>query len=160
MKYQVEIINDAITYKRGKDIIATIMEVDKQILKTFDIKQSVFYAEIDVMQVVNIAEKNTTKYKPLAKYPAVNRDLAVIVNKTVTYQDIVTVLQKQKFNSLTGYSLFDIFESEKIGVENKSLALSFTFQLEDRTLTDEEVEAMMSKLIKAYEQELNATIRS
>lgn len=159
-KYQVEIINDAITYKRGRDIIATISAVSKAKLKAFDIKQDVYFAEIDVMQVVHIAEKNTTKYKPLAKFPAVNRDLAVVINKSISYQEVIAVLQKQKFTSLTAYSLFDIFESEKIGHENKSLALSFTFQLDDRTLTDEEVEGMMTKLIAAYQKDLNATIRS
>lgn len=160
VKYQVEIINDAITYKRGRDIIATISAVTKEKLKAFDIKQDVYFAEIDVMQVVNIAEKNVTKYKALAKYPAVNRDLAVVINKSISYQEVIAVLQKQKFTSLTAYSLFDIFESEKIGNENKSLALSFTFQLDDRTLTDEEVEGMMTKLIAAYQKDLNANIRN
>lgn len=159
-KFQYEFEQNTIVWKRGKDILAKVEAVAPTKLKTFDIKQEVFYAEIDIQNLVDAAQSTVVKYKALPKFPAVKRDLAVVVNKTVTFQDIINVLNKQKFATLKSYDLFDVFESEKIGNDNKSLALSFTFLDAEKTLTDQEIDAMMQQLIKAYEKDLNAIIRA
>ncbi len=159
-KYQLDITPEQIVYKRGKDILATIEQISNQKLKSFDIKQQVFYASIDVEILVQIAEQAKTQYKELPKFPNTKRDLAVVVDKSISYQQLIATVQKQKIDGLVNYDLFDIFESDKIGNDKKSLALSFTFQLTDKTLTDVEVDAKIQQIIQALEQGLQATIRS
>jgi phenylalanyl-tRNA synthetase beta chain len=95
----------------------------------------------------------------VSKYPAVNRDLSIIVNKTLPFEAVEKATTAAKVNKLTSISLFDIFESEKIGVGKKSLAISFTFLDEEKTMTDKEIDSMMNKIIGAYEKELGAEIR-
>ncbi|MNE76881.1 Phenylalanine--tRNA ligase beta subunit [compost metagenome] len=87
------------------------------------------------------------------------RDLALVIDKAVSYDQVAKIAQGQKWDAYKGFELFDIFESEKLGADKKSMALSFIFQLNDRTLTDEEVDDMMKKLIQQYEKEIGATIR-
>ena len=99
------------------------------------------------------------KYAEVSKYPAVKRDLAIVLDKTVTYGQVQEVTDKLNIDSLQDYSLFDIFESEKLGADKKSYALNYTFQLQDRTLTDEETETVMQQLMNSYKKELQAQIR-
>lgn len=152
--------NNTITWHRGKDTLATAQKVNTKTLKQFDIKQDVYYAEIDMEMLVSIADKVTIKYSEVPKFPAVRRDLAFVLDKAIQYQQIEAIVKKQKWSALQQFDLFDIFESDKLGTNKKSLALSFTFQLQDRTLTDEEVEAMMQKLIAECKSNLQAEIRS
>lgn len=99
------------------------------------------------------------KYSEVAKHPAVERDLAIVLDKAITYHDVQLVTEQQKIDSLKGFGLFDVFESEKLGADKKSYALSYTFQLQDRTLTDAEIEAVMQQLMNAYKTKLQAQIR-
>jgi phenylalanyl-tRNA synthetase beta chain len=119
----------------------------------------VFYAEIDVQALTDAAEGVKVKYTELPKYPSMRRDLALVLDKTIPYGKVAGIAQSQKWEALKNFELFDVFESEKIGSDKKSLALSFTFQLNDRTLTDEEVDSMMKQLIATYRNDLQALIR-
>ncbi len=158
-KYQESVTEQGMEWKRGKDVLASVTKIDAAKLKSFDIKQEVFYAEIDIENWVNAAEGTIIKYQELPKYPAMKRDLALVVDKAVPYAKVAGIAQTQKWEALKSYDLFDVFENEKIGADKKSLALSFTFQLNDRTLTDEEVDGMMKQLIAAYQKDLQAVIR-
>ncbi|KAA5536568.1 phenylalanine--tRNA ligase subunit beta [Taibaiella lutea] len=158
-KIQEQEVEDGIEWKRGKQFIAKAFSVDAKKLKSFDIKQPVFYAEIDVQSLTDAAEGVKVKYMELPKYPAMRRDLALILDKAVPYAKVAGIAQSQKWEALKNFELFDVFESEKIGNDKKSLALSFTFQLNDRTLTDEEVDGMMKQLISTYRNDLQALIR-
>ena len=91
--------------------------------------------------------------------PAVNRDLAIIVNKALPFEAVEKATGNARINKLKSISLFDIFESEKIGIDKKSMAISFTFLDEEKTMTDKEIDGMMNKIIGAYEKELGAEIR-
>ena len=82
-----------------------------------------------------------------------------IRDRSVTYNDVQQITEQQKIDSLKGFGLFDVFESEKLGAGKKSYALSYTFQLQDRTLTDGEIEAVMQQLMNAYKTKLQAQIR-
>ena len=88
-----------------------------------------------------------------------HRDLAIIVNKVLPFEAVEKATHTAKVNKLTSISLFDIFESEKIGAGKKSMAISFTFSDEEKTLTDKEIDGMMQKIIASYEKELGAEIR-
>jgi phenylalanyl-tRNA synthetase beta chain len=149
-----------LSWKNGKTTIASMMEVDSARLKDFDIRQNVFYAEINIGALTQALHKETVRYRELPKYPAMKRDLALVLEQSIPYQDVAAIAKKQSWEALKDFELFDVFENEKLGKDKKSLALSFTFQLNDRTLTDEEVDKMMRQLITTYEQELNAIVRS
>ena len=125
----------------------------------FDVKQQVLFADILWDNLVNLAKKNKVSYSEISKYPAVERDLALLVNKSVTYAQIKEAAKKAKINKLIKVNLFDVFESEKIGADKKSMAVSFTFQDNDKTLLDKDIEGFVDKLIKVFTNELQAEIR-
>ncbi len=139
--------------------IAEMGLVSNSKLERFDIKQPVFYADLNWDRLLKLNKKNNIQHKDVSKYPAVNRDLAIIVDKGLPFQAVQKVTDATKVNKLTSISLFDIFESEKIGAGKKSMAISFTFLDEEKTMTDKEIDGMMNKIIGAYEKELGAEIR-
>jgi phenylalanyl-tRNA synthetase beta chain len=142
-----------------KEKVAEIGLISNIKLERFDIKQPVFYADLNWDRLLNLNKKVRIQHKDVSKYPAVNRDLAIIVNKALLYEAVEKATIAAKINKLTSISLFDIFESEKIGAGKKSMAISFTFLDEEKTLTDKEIDGMMNKIIASYEKELGAEIR-
>lgn len=147
------------SWKWKNEVLSTINDVDGKKLKDFDIKQDVCFAAINWDLWMKAVAANTIKYSEVAKFPAVERDLAIVLDKTVTYQDVQQVTEQQKIEVLKGFGLFDVFENEKLGAGKKSYALSYTFQLQDRTLTDAEIETVMLQLMNAYKTKLQAQIR-
>jgi phenylalanyl-tRNA synthetase beta chain len=147
------------SWKWKNEVLCTITTVDSNKLNAFDIKQDVFYGCINWSLWIKAVAAGKIKYSEVAKHPAVERDLAIVLDKAITYQDVQLVTEQQKINSLKGFGLFDVFESEKLGADKKSYALSYTFQLQDRTLTDAEIEAVMQQLMNAYKTKLQAQIR-
>ena len=143
----------------SNEVIAELGTVSDKKLKQFDIKQPVFYANLNWDKLLLLSNKLNIRYMEISRYPAVNRDLAIVVNKTTPFSDVEKATYSAKINKLKSINLFDIFESEKIGPGKKSMAVSFTFQDEEKTLTDKEIDAMMNKIIVSYEKELNAEIR-
>lgn len=157
-KVKHEFTENGVKLIRKKKDLCVIEEVDTKKLYDFDIKQPVFYAVINWSNWLDSRMGEIT-YSEIPKYPSVERDLALILDKAVTYGQVKTVTDKVNISSLQRYNLFDIFESEKLGADKKSYALNYVFQLPDRTFTDEETDKMMQQLITAYKKELNATIR-
>ena len=139
--------------------IATLQEVSPKKRQQFDIKQGVVFVDIDVAALVTAAEKQKIVYTEVSKFPAVQRDLALVVDRSVTYAAIELAVGTVKLPKLKGIRLFDVFESDKLGVNKKSMALSFTFVDEEKTMTDTETDSMVSKLMGAFEKELGAEIR-
>ena len=109
--------------------------------------------------LADIAAKQTKAVKELPKYPAVQRDLAMIVAKELPWEQVQQTVQKIKLNKLQDIKLFDIFESEKLGAGKKSVAINFTFLDEEKTLTDKEIDGWMSKIMSTLEKDLQAEIR-
>ncbi len=139
--------------------IAAAGQVKKTIAEKFGIKQPVFYATLNWIELINLAKKQNTPVSELPKYPAVQRDLAMIVAKDLKWEQVQQTLQKIKLANLKEVNLFDIFESEKLGADKKSLAINFTFLDEEKTLTDKEIDGWMKKILASLETELNAEIR-
>jgi phenylalanyl-tRNA synthetase beta chain len=108
---------------------------------------------------LDLNKKIKIEFAEIPKFPAVHRDLAIVVNKSITYDQVEKATHQTKINKLKSINLFDIFESDKLGVNKKSIAISFTFLDEEKTMTDKDIDAMMSKIIASYEKELNAEIR-
>jgi phenylalanyl-tRNA synthetase beta chain len=139
--------------------IATIGSIEKKVLGNFDVKQPVFYIDIDWEQLISLSKKAKIEYKEISKFPAVQRDLSIVVDKSLKYEQVEKATQNARVNKLQSISLFDIFESEKLGANKKSLAVNFVFLDEEKTMTDKDIDAMMSKIIASYEKELQAEIR-
>jgi len=148
----IEILN-------GKQKLGTLEEVAKNKLNQFDIKQAVIYIDIEFGALLKATEKQKIVYKEVSKFPAVQRDLALIVDSNVQFDDIENIVTKQKNTKLQSARLFDVFESDKLGVGKKSMAINFTFLDEEKTLTDKEVEGMTNRLIQSFEKEIGAEIR-
>ncbi|MBS1638467.1 MAG: phenylalanine--tRNA ligase subunit beta [Bacteroidetes bacterium] len=143
----------------GKKELGYLKEISKNQLNNFGIKQNVFFIDIDFETLLNTVIKQKIVYKEVAKFPAVERDLAIVIDKAVTYNAVQLIIKKQKLNKLQNTRLFDVFESDKLGTNKKSMAINFTFLDEEKTLTDKEIDAMMNKLIDSFTKELNAEIR-
>jgi phenylalanyl-tRNA synthetase beta chain len=143
----------------GKEKVGVIKEVSKNQLNSFDIKQLVFYIDINYVTLVQMVTSNKIIYKEVGKFPAVQRDLAMVVSSNTSFDSIEQNIKKLKLNKLQQVRLFDVFESDKLGVDKKSMAVNFTFLDEEKTLTDKEIDGMMDKLIQQFKKELAAVIR-
>lgn len=151
-------LNPAINLYSGNKQLGIMGQVSPAQLKPFDIQLPVFYADIDWDAFLSI-ELPTLTYREISKFPAVHRDLALVVDKNVSYNEIERIALTGKSRELRGVRLFDVFESEKLGPGKKSVALSFTFLDESKTLTDKEIDSLMQKMIHSFEQRLGAEIR-
>ena len=149
----------AIHIIHSKNTIATIEKISRKRLNEFDIKQDVFFIDINFETLLRLFEKNKITYKEISKYPAVTRDLAMVVSRDTTYEALESTVKKLKLARLQDMRLFDVFESDKLGKDKKSLAISFTFSDEEKTMTDKEIDSMVHKLIQSLEKELGAEIR-
>jgi phenylalanyl-tRNA synthetase beta chain len=124
----------------------------------FDIKQPVYFANF-YWDVALKHEGRKVRFKEISKYPSVERDLAMVVPKTMKYNEISERIDKLNLNKLKDVKLFDVFESEKLGKDKKSMAVNFTFLDEEKTLTDKEIDSWMNRIMITLEKELNAEIR-
>ena len=149
--------NFTVTY--NKKIIGSLLVADNKRLETFDIKQAVFFADIDFAMLLNIVEGRKIAYTEVAKFPAVQRDLAIIIDKEKQFAEVERMLSQLNLPQLKDYRLFDLFESDKLGAGKKSFAINFTFLNAEKTLTDEEIDGMMKKIIGKMEKEMQAEIR-
>lgn len=156
---QVPKLDNHIVYKSGDLIIAGAGEVKKAMLDRFGIKQPVFFAGLNWQVLSELATKQTTTIREIPKYPAVQRDLAMIVAKDLPWEKVQQSVQNIKLNKLLDIKLFDIFESEKLGAGKKSVAINFTFLDEEKTLTDKEIDGWMNKIMSTLEKDLQAEIR-
>ena len=139
--------------------MATICAVNKKLAKQFDIKEEVFFAVIDWDAVLNIKTTQKVKYKPVSKFPSIKRDLALVLNENVLYEAIKNTAKKELKNQLLSIQLFDLYKGDKIAADKKSMAITFTIGDEQKTLTDNDIEQSVSKLISALEKEHGAEIR-
>ena len=148
-------MDDVRIYKR----ILSAGEVDSAILRKFDIRQPVFFADIYWDNLIQLAAENSIVFSELPKQNPVNRDLALIVEKSLAFEMVEKAVHGIGLEKLRRVQLFDIFESEKLGKDKKSMAISFTFLDNEKTLTDKEIDGMMNRIMKTAEEELKAEIR-
>jgi phenylalanyl-tRNA synthetase beta chain len=140
--------------------LAAIGKVGQEVLSRFDIRQDVWYAEINWGSLMDGAEAAPRlRYREVPRFPAVTRDLAFVVERHLPFEKIKSVTEGLKLTRLRSFNLFDIFESDKLGAGLKSMAMSFTFLDEEKTLTDTEVEGMVQQIISTFEKDLGAQVR-
>ncbi|MGX5820782.1 phenylalanine--tRNA ligase subunit beta [Chitinophaga lutea] len=152
-------LQPAFAVTAGGKTVAVAGGVAPQQLKAFDIKQPVWYADFYWDVVLQQLQTKDAFYEEIPKFPAVRRDLALVLNKDVSYAAVETAARSVKTNLLQQMNLFDVFESEKLGAGKKSYAISLVFQDKQKTLTDQETDALMNKFVKAFETQLQAEIR-
>ena len=156
---QVPKLNDHIVLKLNGQIIAGAGEVKKNVLLQFGIKQPVFFASINWTVLTNFTSQKTAAIKELPRFPAMQRDISMLVPKQLAYEEVEKSVHKLKLGKLQEVKLFDIFESEKLGAGKKSMAVNFTFLDTEKTLTDNEIDGWMSSIMKTLEKDLGAEIR-
>ncbi len=150
-------LSAAIRFK--KNTIGQLGSVSDKLLKQFGIKQPVFYADIFWDQVLALGKNKSFAYSEVSKFPPVQRDLALVLDKNVTYAEVKETVGSLKMQQLQSIKLFDIFESDKLGAGKKSMAVNFTFMDSSKTLTDKEIDDIMNSVIATCEKKLQAEIR-
>ena len=153
-----DVYSEGIAISLGKDTIVEIGVVKKSILKHFGIKQEVFYADFNWAAILKLIS-NKIKFTEIPKYPEVRRDLALLLDQAVTYESIYTIAKQTEKSLLKNIDLFDVYEGQNLPEGKKSYALSFSIQDSSKTLTDEQIDKIMSKLQKNFETELGAILR-
>ena len=123
-----------------------------------DIKQPVFYADIDWEELVKIP-KDDLEYQEVARYPEVRRDLSLVLDKHVQFNEVAALAHQTEKNILKRINVFDVYQGDKIDSNKKAYALSFILQDDTKTLTDKIIDKCMSRLMQVFEQELGAIIR-
>jgi len=154
------LLNPSLRYtNRGGKTIALMGAVDEATLRRMDIDQDVYYAHIDWDQACRMAARLDIKYTDLPKTLPVRRDLALLVDKNVSYEDIRRVVAATERKLLRSMTLFDVYESNKLEAGKKSYAISLNLQDNEKTLQDKQIDAVMNKIIKALQDQLGAQLR-
>jgi phenylalanyl-tRNA synthetase beta chain len=142
----------------GNDILVEFGTVKKSILKYFDIKQEVFYADFNWNLILKLISTKI-KFTDIPKYPEVRRDLALLVDQSVAFDAIYSIARQTEKSLLKDINLFDVYEGKNLPEGKKSYAVSFTLQDNSKTLTEEQIDKIMNKLQKNMEIELGASLR-
>mgnify|MGYP003411773881 FL=1 len=153
-----DVFSEGIAIGTGHNTLVEFGVVKKSILKHFGIKQEVFYADFN-WDLILKAVTSKIKFTEIPKYPEVRRDLALLIDQNVTYDSIYAIARQTEKSLLKEINLFDVYEGKNLPDGKKSYALSFIIQDSTKTLTDVQIDKIMSKLQKNFETELGASLR-
>lgn len=148
-----------LTFSINNKALVQVGEVSANLQKQFDINQSVYYAEINIDELINIIKKHKVIYQPISKFPSVRRDLSLLLDVQTKYETLKLAAINQEKRLLKKVNLFDVYEGKNLEQGKKSYAMSFIFEDERKTLTDNEVDKVMQRLIFTYTNEFNAVVR-
>jgi phenylalanyl-tRNA synthetase beta chain len=153
------LFTEGLALTKGPMTLVTFGVVKKAILKRFDIKQEILFANFNWDIILKVMNKKEVVFSEISKYPEVKRDFALLLDQSVTFKEVYDIAYKNERKLLRNISLFDVYEGDKLPEGKKSYAVSFTIQDDNKTLTDKQIEKIMSKLQRSYENELNAELR-
>ncbi len=142
----------------NKEVLATYGKIKGHLLKEIGIKQEVFYADINWDLLLKRTNNNIV-YQEVSKFPEVRRDLSLVIDKNITFEQIKAIAKKSDQHLVTAMNVFDVYEGENIGKEKKAYAISFTLQDTEKTLTDKVIDRTMNRMMSSFEAELGAVIR-
>ena len=154
-----ELLAEGLAISINKKPVADFGRVSKKVLAHFGIKQPVYYAEINWDSVLQLMVMNKTKYKELAKFPSSRRDLSLLLDKEIKFEQIQEIASRADRKILKEIGLFDIYEGKNLPEGKKSYAVSFLFQDENKTLVDKQIEKIMTKIQGELESKLGASLR-
>lgn len=149
----------AIKTRRDGKLVAVLGTVAKALTHAADIEQPVFFADINWALATSLVAKVDTLYHDIPRYPAVSRDLALMLDTAVPFADIERVARQAEKKHLTRIELFDVYEGDRLPAGKKSYAVNFTLQDTERTMSDKQITATMDRIIAALRKELKAELR-
>ena len=152
-------LDETISWYNGKKLVAVAGKVNRQVLKSADVSQSVWFADLRMDTLLTLVDGTDREIPGPPKFPEVRRDLSMLLDKTVRYAELETLAYATESKLLRKVNLFDVYEGDKIESGKKSYALSFTLRDEEATLQDKQIDAVMDKLMKQFETKLGAVIR-
>lgn len=144
--------------KVGMDVIATLGEIHPEVLNDYGISRRAYLAEVNITKLVKYAKANK-KYTEVPKFPAVERDIAIIVEEKIEVGQIEKIITRKAKKLLESMQLFDIYRNEKLGQNKKSVAYSLIFRDKNKTLSDEEINTVMIGIVQELEKQLGAELR-
>ncbi|WP_427338419.1 phenylalanine--tRNA ligase subunit beta [Caloranaerobacter sp. DY30410] len=143
---------------KGNNVLGVIGEIHPEVLENYGIKERLYIAELD-FEIIAFLTNLEKKYKPLPKYPAINRDIALVVDKDIMVREIEKVIWENGGDIVENVKLFDVYMGKQIPQGKKSVAYSITYRSYEKTLTDEEVTKVHERIVKALEVQLDASLR-
>jgi phenylalanyl-tRNA synthetase beta chain len=164
VKYELKPLSSSMPFKEGLELfvqnrsVGSLGLVSPDILAQVDIKIPVYAAELDTALLLK-AYDNLPLYQEVTKFPEVKRDLSLVIDKKITFDELKKIAAKVEKKLISDINVFDVFEGKQLGEDKKAYAISFTLVDKTQTLTDKVIEQTMERLIEAYEKELGAVIR-
>lgn len=152
--------SESLIFKHKNIEVAKLGAISPQLLKKMDIDQKVFVSEIDWEQVCKIAMNYDFKFKEISRFPAVKRDLALLINNEIQYTELFESSKQLNIDVLKSIQLFDVYEGDKLPTGKKSYAMSFLLQNDKKTLSEVEIEEVMNKLIYNFKNNFDAELRN
>lgn len=153
-----DVFSEGIAIGFGNDILVELGVVKKSVLKHFDIKQEVLFADFNWTLILKLLS-NKIKFTEIPKYPEVRRDLSLLLDENVSFNAVYNIARQTEKSLLKDVNLFDVYQGKNLPEGKKSYAVSFTIQDNTKTLTDVQIDKIMSKLQKNFEEELGASLR-
>lgn len=151
--------SDAIAYECNGKTLVRIGKVSAQLLKDADINQECFYAEIELEFAQQLRSDNQLVFRDIPKFNKIRRDLALLIDKNITYEELFQSAKKNKSPFIKNINLFDVYEGKNLPEGKKSYAMSFELLNEEKTLEDKEITHVMDSLIKTFQKEFSAELR-
>ena len=144
---------------RGGKVIAELGIITRKLQKEAQIDNEVFYADINWTVLMKAIRKNKVEYTEISKFPAVSRDLALLLDKSVEFAQVEQISRQSERKLLKSVELFDVYEGKNLPAGKKSYAVNFILQDEQKTLNDKQIDAVMQKIITNLKQQLGAELR-
>ena len=154
-----DVFSEGLGLYQGKMELVQFGNIQSKVLKHFGISKAVFYADFNWDNIIEVAKRNKIKFTAIPKFPESRRDFALLLDNTITFNDINTIAKQTEKQLLKSVNLFDVYEGKNLPDGKKSYAVSFTFRDEHKTLTDKQVDKVMTKLQQNFENKLNAELR-
>jgi phenylalanyl-tRNA synthetase beta chain len=152
-------LHNGLSIQQGSENLAHLGTVSPNLLKSYQIKQQVLYASVSVDALVKSFQSHSPKFRPVSKYPQIERDLAVVVPEDTPFEVIKDTIHKSNIPELVSLNLFDVYKGENIEDGYKSMAIRFVLQDEEKTMEDDRIDAIMRQLVEKLHSETNATVR-
>jgi len=154
------ILEDGMQLFIQKNKIGEIGWTSQKMNLSLGLKQRVYVADLDWDIILGLGSRNKVQFKSLPKTFAMRRDFSLLIDKTVSFQEIEEIARKTERKLLKEVNLFDVYEGDKLPEDKKSYAVSFYFQDDEKTLKDDQIDKVMEKMRKQLEGQLNAELRS
>ena len=149
----------SLTYSCNNNRLVSFGKVNTILCNEFGIKKDVFMADFNWDSILKITTDNKMQFEEISKFPSIRRDLSLLIDKSITFDDLQKIANNVENKILKSINLFDVYEGKQLSKEKKSYSMAFTFEDSSKTLTDKYVDKIMGKLIKSFLDKAGAEIR-